>query len=386
MRAIWKWEYMSACMRMRGIANWLRTTVNAALHLVRQPTRICTVCLTTLMLATNLTGHAQIWGIKGPDTGLTTPHRWILFWFRENGSGIYLVGDITLNGSPAKVDALAYEPDYGLLAFQMDGSLFQYTGSNSRLVRIDPLTAQLTVIGDWLSQRTIVGAAFDSSGQLWAIDIQQDQLLRIDPTTGAVQQSIPITLGGDRLDLGIAGGDLAFDIYGNAYICDYITAFPYGTRFYRLNLGTGVATLIHVDQRSDTQQCSSEPSGPAVVGMAFSRSAPPDRLFIAENNSCDDIWYYDINRGWNRAYLYDVWSEIRGGYNAGPGDLASYIGCVRHSGDVDSNGCVDDADLLAVLFAFGSTDASLGRVDVNCDQVADDADLLIVLFNFGSGC
>jgi hypothetical protein len=60
--------------------------------------------------------------------------------------------------------------------------------------------------------------------------------------------------------------------------------------------------------------------------------------------------------------------------------------CVAHNGDVDANGCVDDADLLAVLFAFGNTGSNLGRVDVNCDQVVDDADLLQVLFNFGSGC
>jgi hypothetical protein len=57
-----------------------------------------------------------------------------------------------------------------------------------------------------------------------------------------------------------------------------------------------------------------------------------------------------------------------------------------NGGDVNLDGCVDDADLLAVLFAFGQTGDNLGRVDVNCDQVVDDADLLQVLFNFGSGC
>ena len=60
--------------------------------------------------------------------------------------------------------------------------------------------------------------------------------------------------------------------------------------------------------------------------------------------------------------------------------------CRPHSGDVTGEGCVDDADLLEVLFAFGQTGDNLGRVDVNCDQVVDDADLLQVLFNFGSGC
>jgi len=53
------------------------------------------------------------------------------------------------------------------------------------------------------------------------------------------------------------------------------------------------------------------------------------------------------------------------------------------SGDVNDDGCVDDADLLAVLFAFGSDDE---EADLNGDGIVDDADLLEVLFNFGSGC
>jgi hypothetical protein len=54
------------------------------------------------------------------------------------------------------------------------------------------------------------------------------------------------------------------------------------------------------------------------------------------------------------------------------------------SGDVDRSGCVDDADLLRVLFEFGG--AGYRNEDLNWDGVIDDADLLIVLFNFGSGC
>ncbi len=55
------------------------------------------------------------------------------------------------------------------------------------------------------------------------------------------------------------------------------------------------------------------------------------------------------------------------------------------AGDVDRDGCVDDADLLAVLFAFGQTGSGLPE-DVNGDGAVDDADLLIVLFAFGEGC
>jgi hypothetical protein len=59
------------------------------------------------------------------------------------------------------------------------------------------------------------------------------------------------------------------------------------------------------------------------------------------------------------------------------------IARVGPEGDVNGDGCVDDADLLIVLFNFGNAG---GQGDVNGDNIVDDADLLIVLFNFGSGC
>jgi hypothetical protein len=70
-------------------------------------------------------------------------------------------------------------------------------------------------------------------------------------------------------------------------------------------------------------------------------------------------------------------------YSPNPGNFR--IQDTRRAGDVNGNGCVDDADLLQVLFNFGAT--GVGRLeDLNRDSVVDDADLLIVLFNFGSGC
>jgi hypothetical protein len=57
----------------------------------------------------------------------------------------------------------------------------------------------------------------------------------------------------------------------------------------------------------------------------------------------------------------------------------------RVAGDVNGDGCTDDADLLSALFAFGETGANL-PADLNGDGIVDDADLLTVLFNFGNGC
>ncbi|MDW8050919.1 MAG: dockerin type I domain-containing protein [Armatimonadota bacterium] len=55
------------------------------------------------------------------------------------------------------------------------------------------------------------------------------------------------------------------------------------------------------------------------------------------------------------------------------------------SGDVNGDGCVNNADLLAVLFAFGQSGQN-NPADVNRDGVVNNADLLVVLFNFGQGC
>jgi hypothetical protein len=54
-------------------------------------------------------------------------------------------------------------------------------------------------------------------------------------------------------------------------------------------------------------------------------------------------------------------------------------------GDVNGDQCVDDSDLMAILFAFGSEGENLPE-DVNMDGIVDDADLLYALFNFGVGC
>jgi len=56
-------------------------------------------------------------------------------------------------------------------------------------------------------------------------------------------------------------------------------------------------------------------------------------------------------------------------------------------GDTNGDSCIDDNDLLAVLFAFGTPGTGYTRhEDINKDGIVDDADLLIVLFNFGQGC
>ena len=79
------------------------------------------------------------------------------------------------------------------------------------------------------------------------------------------------------------------------------------------------------------------------------------------------------------------------GFNAATGRREAFLldtqAPFSPNGDVNGDGCVDDIDMLGVLFEFGELVNDFNRcVDVNRDGIIDDADLLIVLFNFGSGC
>lgn len=111
---------------------------------------------------------------------------------------------------------------------------------------------------------------------------------------------------------------------------------------------------------------------------------------IAIDPSLCMLWVSDYIRG----DLFSVELQSQQVFWRGSIDVGRKLGlgialqpkCIEHQGDVNADSCVDDADLLEVLFAFGQTGDDLGRVDVNCDRVVDDADLLIVLFNFGGGC
>ncbi|MCW5932766.1 MAG: hypothetical protein KIT45_00515 [Fimbriimonadia bacterium] len=56
---------------------------------------------------------------------------------------------------------------------------------------------------------------------------------------------------------------------------------------------------------------------------------------------------------------------------------------VAREGDINGDGCINDEDLLEVLFNFGTADPAS---DIDASGLVDDIDLLIVLFNFGVGC
>jgi subtilisin-like proprotein convertase family protein len=83
-------------------------------------------------------------------------------------------------------------------------------------------------------------------------------------------------------------------------------------------------------------------------------------------------------------WMLEVWDYATGDTGS-IGGWSLAITPAGTPGDVNGNGCVDDTDLLAVLFVFGTTGFGMFE-DSNQDGTIDDADLLTVLLNFGTGC
>lgn len=73
------------------------------------------------------------------------------------------------------------------------------------------------------------------------------------------------------------------------------------------------------------------------------------------------------------------------GINVPSGGYAYVPLTFLYNGDITGDDAIDDADLLALLFAFGLGPDYEGPEDLDGDGDVDDVDLLVLLFNFGGG-
>jgi probable HAF family extracellular repeat protein len=128
----------------------------------------------------------------------------------------------------------------------------------------------------------------------------------------------------------------------------------------------------------------SSDAGGVYRAFRWTEAGGMEDLNVAYANLLDDGSYLETAQAISPDGRYIVGT----GYNAATGRREAYLLDTRPSrrdGDVNGDGCVDDSDLLRVLFAFGATGNNLPE-DLTRDGIVDDADLLEVLFNFGSGC
>ena len=274
-----------------------------------------------LILALGGTADAVTYGLKSQDyygsKGQFSGAPTHLFEFFEDGSGYTDLGAVKVSGSNIDADALAWSWAKGLLGFQLtEADDSQNVARDSRLISINRQTGVATVIGSWLTGRDIRGASCDTADRLWVVDARNSQLLRIDPTTGALVGSpVGFTLGGSPHVLTYSCQDLAVRRDGTFYLIDFDlsadpSVTPHKARIYTLDEQTGALTLVHTD------------AGQQLVGAAFSLAAEDEDLFAFEVGGSDDVFRYDVGSSFSRTTLY---GNVIGSFNAGRGDLAGLI-------------------------------------------------------------
>ncbi|MPV85589.1 NHL repeat-containing protein [Ostreibacterium oceani] len=147
---------------------------------------------------------------------------------------------ITLSGSGATVflDGLALTTAGQLFGFVNASLVLENppATATSQLVRIDPVTAIATPIGSPIAAASINGAAFDRSGRLYAINVVDQNLMELDPATGAVLSSLPLPASLTPTDM--RDSDLAFDLNNNAYIAERSVGI------YPLDVATGTLGAV----------------------------------------------------------------------------------------------------------------------------------------------
>jgi len=263
--------------------------------------------LVTLALGATLiaapAAHAVVWGLKSlaPSTGAASSAPTALFSFNEDGTGLATSGNVTVAGVAVDADGLAISQTNNLFAYAL-------SPNGSQLLSLDSGTAVGTAIGSALSGREIRGAAFDTSGQLFALDALNDDVLLIDTTTGAVLSVISLAVAGFDI---ATGADLAFRADGTAVLVE-------GGAFYLLNLATSSVTPLFTETVIEVGTAT-----PFYAGIAFSANAALDDLFAYEVNGTDDIYLYPaIDSGFSRSLLI---GNVVSAFNSGRGDLAAVV-------------------------------------------------------------
>ncbi|MEN3002575.1 MAG: hypothetical protein ABDI19_12135 [Armatimonadota bacterium] len=277
--------------------------------------------------------------------------------------------------SPANFPGVQPSEDYNHLAY--DGT-YLYIGAYNQLLlaKANPYTGAILEVGRlqncecFLGGRYLRDGAF-GRGMLWRTAPQ-----RVFPAFGVI---LAHNAAGELLEAYYASG-MGVSV-GNVIGLEWVGANLYGTvrrGFMRLLPATDQPFYEFIEYT-----LQGIPSNHALGGLALDVSA--GRLYLATASSSEAaLWQLQVDdeNATVSATLVVRLTDI--GYPTGLTPTA--LGWVpARPGDVDGDGCVNDADLLAVLFAFGQTGSGLPE-DLNGDGIVNDADLLEVLFNFGIGC
>jgi len=226
------------------------------------------------------------------------------------------------------------------LATNTSGTLFAFTNSDtstpgfipfdfactstkqSRLITISTSTAVLTYVGSYLPGIMIVGAGFDGSGRLWALDCVSHSILQINPSTGDIvgaPVAVPAVTG--------VAADIDFGSNGLGIIG------MNGLAFSVFNPNTGAVGDVPVVAQNDGFDGTLVPPY-AVVGVAFTTdlavrgghpAATDCRIDLVENRGVDELGHGNDPFTANPLIAVADADELNPpspSFNGGPGDMA----------------------------------------------------------------
>jgi hypothetical protein len=217
------------------------------------------------------------------------------------------------------------------LAINSKGDLFVYIQSDSGYAKHNNSTAQLALvnknngeaqligapIGDTSNPAAIAGAAFDMDDHLWAFDIIDDELMRINQD-GTIDSIIKLQ-GLPAHNPRIHYADIAFDIDNNAYLV-------LNDSIYALDMATGYASPINTISSSLVSHwdpLNPAPIGPDTNGMAFYRDG---EVWFSQTSASDNIIYSaNINAAPLAAHIVveKPFIDVFGSLSASGGDAAA---------------------------------------------------------------
>jgi len=272
---------------------------------LRRKTLLILAMLACGALAANTAVGDMTYGLESLAPGGTVPSSppTYLYRFEDNTPGaVTNLGRVKLpDGSDVDADGLAWSTKHGLVAFSV-----QTGAPSSSMLTIDPSTRVATPKSfSPYSGRDIRGAVFDVGDKLWVVDATQDQLLRINPVNGSIEQTVNVMLSGAPFNLSNTT-DIAIRRDGTFFLTSTYD-------IYTIDVSTGALTLQH----------NLGPPGSsthALAGISFSTDGPDNVLFGYDINGSDDIYQYNISGGYvASSFALDFIS----GFNAGRGDLAT---------------------------------------------------------------
>ncbi len=327
---------------------------------------VLVMVLSAAAVASAGVGVPPVWGLKSKDPLSEPPCT--LYSFSPVGGPFVSHGQVTLATVPIDVDGLAVAGDGTLYGFQVEGG-------QSRLVTLDPSTAYATVVGPYLSDTDLRGAAFTDTGRLVVLDAAADAVRAVDPATGQfVGPTMPVTLDGDPMPIHnftdiTQGPDGRYLIVGHP-----------GNALYWVDLPSGEAVHAHTETVALLDGIP-----PTFAGLAFGPEPTHSAMLYAYDVDWDDdILAYDTADAFSRTQPY---ADILNSYNAGRGDLAAVAGAAPIPGDANRDGLVDTADYFALAGAWYDVGA-WDDGDFTGDWLVDTADYFVLSanwYNHGTG-